>query len=122
MPTEPTPVSLFQVVQRAVDIVDPDGADEGSIEMLRRFEDADEPVTAIIDVEQRLAEAAGAINPQQEDPVVQMVAATATYLAFRRDEIDEDPDTLLRLAARAEFDGEPPEPVASWLSDVGVEV
>jgi hypothetical protein len=122
MPTEPTPVSLFQVVQRAVDVCDPDGANEGSIDMLRRFEDADEPVTGVADVEQRLAEAAGAIDPQQEDPVVQMVAATATYLAFRRDEIDVDPDALLRLAARAEYDGSPPEPMASWLSEVGVEV
>jgi putative intracellular protease/amidase len=122
MPTDPTPITLFQVVQRAVDVCDPDGAYEGSTDMLRRFEDADEPVTAVADVEQRLAEAAGAIDPQQEDPVVQMIAATATYLAFRRDEVDEDPDSLLRLVARAEYDGQPPEPVASWLRDVGVEV
>jgi hypothetical protein len=122
MPTEPAPITLFQVVQRAVDICDPDGANEGSIELLRRFEDADEPVTAVADVEQRLAEAAGAIDPQEEDPVVQMVAATATYLAFRRDALDEDPDSVLRLAARAEYDGKPPEPVASWLSEIGVEV
>ena len=51
-----------------------------------------------------------------------MVAVTATYLAFRRDELDEDPDALLRLAARAEYDGKPPEPMASWLSEGGVDV
>src|SRR5215210_8042950 len=122
MPTEPLPVSLFQLVQRAVDICDPDGADDGAADMLRRFEDADEPVTAIDDVEQLLAEAAGAVDPQQEDPVVQMVAATATYLAFRRDQLDDDPTALLRRAARAEYDGKPPEPVGRWLSDAGVEL
>ena len=120
MPTEPLPVSLFQLVQRAVDICDPDGADDGAADMLRRFEDADEPVTAIDDVEQLLAEAAGAVDPQQEDPVVQMVAATATYLAFRRDQLEDDPDELLRLAARAEFNGNPPPAVANWLEEQGV--
>src|SRR4051812_26671615 len=112
MPTEPLPVSLFEIIQRAVDVCDPDGANDGAIDLLRRFEDADEPVTAIGDVEQVVAEAAGVIDPQAEAPVVQMVAATATSLAFRRDQVDADPGTLLRLAARAEYDGRPPEPMA----------
>ena len=34
----------------------------------------------------------------------------------------EDRDELLRLAARAEFDGRPPEPAAAWLAEQGVEV
>jgi hypothetical protein len=122
MPTEPQPVTLRQVVQRAVDVVDPAGSDADLGDFLLRFEDADEPVSAVGDIEQRLAEAAGAIDPEQESPAIQMVAATATYLAFRRDEVDEDPDELLRLVARAEFDGDPPEPVASWLADAGIDV
>jgi hypothetical protein len=122
MPTEPAPVTLAEVVQRAVEVCDPNGANDGATDLLVRFEDADEPVSAVADVEQRLAEAAGAIDPQAEDPVVQMVAATATYLAFRRDAVDEDPDVLLRLAARAEYDGDPPAVVADWLSEVGVEL
>ena len=122
MPTEPSPPTLAEVVRRAVEVVDPEGVNDGATELLRRLEDADEPVTAVADVDERLAETAGALDPQQEDPVVQMVAATATYLAFRRDEFDEDPLALLRLAARAEYDGKPPEPMASWLRDAGVEV
>ena len=39
-----------------------------------------------------------------------------------RDEVDEDPGALLALAARAEFDGRPPEVVREWLDDVGIEV
>jgi hypothetical protein len=122
MPTEPLPPTLAAVVERAVEVCDPNGANDGAAELLRRLEDADQPVTAVADIDQLLAEAAGALDPQEEDPVVQMVAATATYLAFRRDELDEEPHKLLRLAARAEYDGHPPEPMASWLRDAGVDV
>jgi hypothetical protein len=51
-----------------------------------------------------------------------MAAASATYLAFRRDEVDDDPDDIVRLAARAEYDGKPPEPVAAWLAASGIEI
>jgi hypothetical protein len=49
-----------------------------------------------------------------------MAVAVAVYLAFRRGEIDDAPDQLLRLAARAEFDGHPPQHVADWLAARGV--
>jgi hypothetical protein len=116
------PPTLAQVVHRAVEVADPDGAEEGPAELLRRFEDRDEPVTAEADVEQEIAEVKGAIDPQDEDPVVVMTAAVATYLAFRRTEIDRDRVELLRLAARAEFDAKPAENVAQWLAEQGVEV
>ena len=120
MPTEPAPVTLSQVVHRAVEVCDPSGTDTDLADFLVRFEDADEPVAALEDVEQRMAEAAGALDPEGEIPSVQMAAAVATYLSFRRDEVDEEPDELLRLAARAEFNGSPPPAVASWLEEQGV--
>jgi hypothetical protein len=122
MPTEPNPITLAQVVERAQEVVDPDGADAGVTDLVLRFEDADEPVTALDDVAERIAEAAGAIDPQQESAPVQLTAAVATYLAFRRDELGDDPDELVRLAVRAEFKGHPPEPVAEWLELNGIEV
>jgi hypothetical protein len=123
MPTEPEPLTLFRIVQRAVEVVDPDDVDADMGDLLERFEDADEPVGGVPgQAEQRLAEAAGALDPEQESPAIQMAVAVATYLAYRRDEIDDDPDDLLRLAARAEFDGHPPEHVTAWLADAGVEV
>jgi hypothetical protein len=123
MPTDPEPVTLAEVVHRAVQVVDPSGS-EGLDDLLARFEDADEPLSAVQaeSVAQRIAEEAGALDPQAEDPAVQMAAAVATYLAFRRDEVDEEPGALLELAARAEFDGRPPEPVRGWLADQGIEV
>jgi hypothetical protein len=50
-----------------------------------------------------------------------MAAAVTVYLAHRRDEVDEDPVDVLRRAARAEFDGNPPANVANWLEAAGVE-
>jgi|SRR5215211_2462363 len=121
MPTEPSVPTLSQVVRRAVTVCDPDGDDEGLAAFLERFEDNDEPITADADVEVTLAEAKGALDPQDEDPAIQMAAAAATYLAYRRTEIADDREEILRLAARAEFDGKPPPEVAGWLAAEGVE-
>jgi hypothetical protein len=121
MPTDPEPVTLSEVAHRAVVVVDPDGG-AGLEDLLARFEDDDEPLgstTAEI-AAQRIAEEAGALDPQAEDPAVQLAAAVATYLAFRRDELDEDPRRLLELAARAEFEGHPPAGVDELLAERGV--
>jgi hypothetical protein len=114
--------TLFALVHRAAKVCDPSGVDDGAAELLRRFEDRDEPVGDPAEAEQAIAEAKGAIDPQDEDPVAMMIAAVATYLAYRRDEMEDDRENLLVLAARAEFDGKPPEPVASWLAGQGLEV
>ena len=114
--------TLFAIVHRAAEVCDPNGSEEGASELLRRFEDRDEPVGNPAEAEQEIAEAKGAIDPQDEDPVAMMTAAVATYLAYRRDELDDDREDLLVLAARAEFDGKAPEPVAGWLAAQGVEV
>jgi hypothetical protein len=123
MPTEPEPVTLSEVVHRAVVVVDPDG-NQGLDDLLERFQDDDEPLSAVLaDVaREKIAEGVGALDPQEEDPAVQMAGAVATYLAYRRDEVDEEPGALLELAARAEFDGKPPANVRSWLADVGIEI
>jgi hypothetical protein len=122
MPTEPEPLTLSQLVRRAVEIVDPDGADDAVTDLLRRMEDADEPVPALVgDVEQRMAEETGVIDPEGDDPSLRMAGAVVVYLAHRRDEFDDDPLDILRLTARAEFDDNPPANVAQWLDEVGVE-
>jgi hypothetical protein len=120
MPTEPDPITLSQIVHRAVEVCDPSGTDDDLADFFLRFEDADEPVTAVEDIEQRLAESAGALDPQGEIPSLQMATAVATYLAFRRDQLDQDGEDLLRQAARAEFNGNPPPAVANWLEEQGV--
>ena len=122
MPTEPQPVTLAQLVHRAAEITDPEGADDDVVQLALRFEDADWPVSGILEtIEQRMAEAAGTLDPQEDSPGLQVAAAVAVYLAHRRDEIEEDPTHVLRMAARAEFDGKPPANVANWLQTAGID-
>jgi hypothetical protein len=122
MPTEPDPVTLAQLVHRAAEITDPEGADDDVVALSQRFEDADWPVSGVLEsIEQRMAEAAGTLDPQEESPGLQVAAAVTVYLAHRRDELEEDPDHVLRMTARAEFEGNPPAHVAQWLETAGIE-
>jgi hypothetical protein len=116
------PVTLFEIVKRAVDIVDPDDDDPDMGQLEEVFEDADEPVTGIENLEERVALAIEGIDNEVESPAVSVAAATILYLAYRRDELDDDPDDVLRLAARAEWKGDPPGSVRNWLADRGVSV
>jgi hypothetical protein len=120
VPTEPETPTIAQVVHRAAQVCDPEGGDEGVAQLLAEFEDRDEPITSIADVETEVLEAKGAIDPESEDPGVTMAAAVAVYLAYRRTELEDDREEILRLAARAEFGGGPPPPVAGWLAAEGV--
>jgi hypothetical protein len=122
VPTEPRPISLFDIAKRAVDVSDPAGTDGRLGDLLAQFEDADEPVVAIQNLEERVAIAVEGVEYDIEDPAVSMAAATILYLAHRRDELDGDPDAILRLAARAEWQGDPPESVRDWLAERGIEV
>jgi hypothetical protein len=122
MPAEPQPISLFEIAKRAVEVSDPDDRDSRLGDLLEQFEDADEPVTAIQNLEERVAIAVEGVDVEIDDPAVSMAAATILYLAHRRDELHDEPLKILRLAARAEWKGDPPEAVRDWLADRGVEV
>ena len=121
MPTEPEQLTVAEVVHRAVEVCE-DNSSEGLDELLERFEDADEPITAVGDIEERLNTAIGPPEFDEDDGALTMARAVITYLAHRRDEFDADPVELLRLAARAEFHGEPPEAAARWLSEQGIKI
>ena len=122
MPTEPSPITLFEIARRAVEICDPADAHPRLGDLMAQFEDAEEPVTAIQNLEERVAIAVEGVDPEIDDPAVSMAAATILYLAHRRDELDDDPHKILRLAARAEWKGDPPQSIVDWLADRGVEV
>jgi hypothetical protein len=117
MPTDRSLISVSDLVRRAATIVDPQGDDPAVTELVDRFGDDDEPVRGVLDdLEERLAWGA------DEDPPIVLAQALVLYIAHRTDEYEEDPDELLRLAARAEFVGDPPATVVQWLSDRGVEL
>ena len=103
MPTEPHVPTLAEVVQAACEVADPTGADDRVTELLTRFEDRDEPVTAVLDdVEEQLAEAWGIIDLDHDSEPLRVAVAVATYLAFRRDELDAPPEELIERALKAE--------------------
>lgn len=122
MPTEPRPITLSEIVRRAVQIADPDDVDPILGEYELAFEDADEPVRALGDIEARVATVLADLDPAVENGGLSMAAAITAYLSFRRDELDAEPEELIRLAARAEWAGDPPSPVRSWLDERGVQV
>ncbi len=116
METDRSLITLSDLVRRASSIVDPDGTDPAVNEFQLRYEDADEPVRGILDgLHERIAFGA------DEDAAVVMAQALVLYLAHRVEQVNHDGLSLLRLAARSEFDGQPPEPVVDWLVDVGAD-
>jgi hypothetical protein len=121
MPTNPEPASLYEIVNRAVEVADPDGADERLNQLLAQFEDDDEPVAGVLDdLESRVADVVSFVDADIEDPAVSMATVMILYLAHRRDELHAAPDRIMRLAARAEWEGDPPHAVVRWLADRGV--
>lgn len=123
MPTEPQPTTLAEVVNRAVDVADPDGQDAAIAAFQERFEDADEPISAVLDgLEEQLADAVEEVDVELDDPAVAVTVAIVQYLGRRRDELDADADTIMRLAVRSEWRGDPPASVLAWLGDRGVDV
>jgi hypothetical protein len=122
VPTEPAPISLAQIVRRAAEIVDPDDADAIIGDFQLRFEDADEPASALDDVEERVGTALAELDPAVANGSLSMAGAITVYLSFRRDELNAADAELIRLATRAEWAGHPPAPVRDWLDERGLQV
>jgi hypothetical protein len=120
MPTNPRPVSLFDVVKRAADVVDPDDedADVGDFELA--FEDDDEPISAAGDVADRVATVLAELDPAVANGSLAVAGAITVYLSYRRDELHAPPEELIRLAARAEWKRELPSVVRDWLDERGI--
>ena len=117
MPTDPDSITLSELVRRAAAIVDPPGDDAAVEEFTVRHEDADVPVRGILDgLQERLLWGA------DEDAPIVMAQAVTIYLAHRPEDLENTPENILRHAARAEFDGNPPEHITAWLADQGVTV
>jgi hypothetical protein len=117
MPTDRSTTTLSELIRRATAIVDADGVDDAVTNFSARHEDDEIPVRGVLDgLEERLGWGA------DEDPPVVMAQAVTLYLAHRLDEVEDDPEEILRLAARSEFEGSPPEPVEEWLNRNGIEL
>lgn len=104
MPTEPATPTLAEIVRKAGEAADPNGADDLVTQLINRFEDRDDPVSAVEDVEEELVEAHRRLDLDGDSQALKDAVAVAIYLAFRRDEIDADPADLIRRANAAEHD------------------
>jgi hypothetical protein len=114
----PTP-TVSDLVRRAVEIADPDDRDPTLARLERQLEDDDAPVTAVDNLEERLALAAEGADYEVDDPGVAVANAIVLFLATkanRQQRADEDPGEIIRLAVRAQWHGDPPEYVSDWLA------
>jgi hypothetical protein len=117
MPRDSDPLTLAEAVRRACDLVDPDDNDAVIGDFERAFEDADEPIRAIDDVEERVGTVLSELDPAVANGSLSMAGAVTIYLRFRPGEQGASPAKLLRLAAEAEWEGDPPDVVVDWLAD-----
>ena len=122
MPTEPDPITLSEIARRATEIVDPGGADDQVVRVYTQLEDDDRPITSIQNLEEHLAHVEEGADIAGDNPGVAVTIAVILYLAHRRDELEDDAEDVLRLAARSEWAGQPPAAVQNWLDERGVAV
>jgi hypothetical protein len=110
--------TVSDVVRRAVEICDPDDVDQTLGALEQQLEDDDEPVTAVENLEERLAIALEGTDYDAEDPAVAVASAVVLYLAAHPREVDGggDPGALIRHAVRAQWRGDPPRFVEDWLA------
>ena len=114
--------TVAELVRRAVEICDPEDRDEALGRFEQQLEDDDQPITAVENLEERLALASEGADYEIENPAVSVASAVVLYLATRRGHADDvrDPHELMRLAARAQWHLDPPIGVADWLAFRGV--
>jgi hypothetical protein len=109
--------TVAELVRRAVEICDPENRDEALGRFEQQLEDDDEPITAVENLEERLALASEGADYEIEDPAVSVASAVVLYLAAKRDHEEDahDPHELMRLASRLQWHEDPPSGVADWL-------
>jgi hypothetical protein len=113
--------TVAELVRRAVEICDPEDRDEVLGRFEQQLEDDDQPITAVENLEERLALAAEGADYEVESPAVSVASAVVLYLAAKRSYAEDvhDPHELMRLASRLQWHRDPPTGVADWLAAHG---
>lgn len=110
--------TVSDVVRRAVAICDPDDTDQTLGHLEQQLEDDDEPVTAVENLEERLAWALEGADYDVEDPAVAVASAIVLYLGAHPREVESgDEDGITQRAVSAQWRGDTPDYVDSWLRD-----
>jgi hypothetical protein len=108
MSRQPDPITLFDVVRRAVDVADPDRSDPTLGDLLQRFEDDKEPISGVDQLDEVLAEAELDLDAAGFDPQLALTLAVARYLAHHRGALTSAPDHLATEAVRWQWHGHAP--------------
>lgn len=110
--------SVSDAVRRAVEICDPDDADPTLGDLEEQFEDDDEPITAVDNIDERLAIALEGTDYEGENPAVAVAGAVVRYLSEHPGEIDSgaNPENTIRHAVEAQWHGDVPQFVENWLA------
>jgi hypothetical protein len=109
--------TVSDVVRRAVEICDPDDVDATLGRLEEQLEDDDEPITAVENIEERLAWALEGVDYDVEDPGVAVASAIVLYLSRHPNEIENgDDEGLIERSVRAQWRGDTPDYVSEWLS------
>ena len=112
--------TVAEVVRDGAAIADPEGTDTVVTALFEAFEDDERPATASEDLAGELRGTVEGIDPDGDSPAALMAAAGAVWLATNP-EHEHDPERVLQESARLVYQGAPPEHVAAWLEDRGID-
>jgi hypothetical protein len=109
--------TVSEIVRKTVEIADPEDVDDVLGRLERQFEDDDQPVTTVDNLEERLAIALEGVDYEAENPAVSVASAVILYLAAHPDELDaREPGAVVRRAVKAQWRGQAPDAVERWLA------
>lgn len=121
MPDSIETITVSDAVRRAVALVDPEGSDDVTRELLIAYEDDDRAVARLgDDLWEELRSTVEGLDPESGSGAGPIAAATAFFLSGQPDG-GSDGDATIREAVRVAWHGQPPAQVAGWLADHGID-
>jgi hypothetical protein len=107
--------TVADVVRQAAGIVDPSDSLALVGELEQWFEDDDDPVRTVPNLDRRLAAAVEKIDPDGEEPAVTVAAAVVLYLSTEPRHAPSDAEGVIDQAVKLEFGDDVPDRIAEWL-------
>jgi hypothetical protein len=107
--------TVADVVRQAAGIVDPSDSLALVGELEQWFEDDDDPVRTVPNLDRRLAAAVEKIDPDGEEPAVTVAAAVILYLSTEPRHAPSDAEGVIDQAVKLEFGDDVPDRIAEWL-------
>lgn len=110
-------LTLSQAVREAVGAVDPTDTDGLLGDFEQWFEDDDDPVNSVPNLERRLAGALDELDPDGTSPALAVAAAIVLYRASQPHHPPREANGLIEQAVRMQFGNDVPTSVSDWLAE-----